>query len=246
MYKENIMLEESEKFINSSKLIVNEKEVNGIKISTIDIDNKTSKLIGKNKGKYITISFDKDNIASKIETLVEVISLSLKSEIEYLKLSTKAKVLFLGLGNKEITSDKFGYSCIEKIVVNKNTYKIYKDVLGVTNIDSFYFTKAITDITNADLVIIFDSLKAEHLERLGNTIQISSGGLTPGSAIQNNKKEISKKTLKRNVICIGVPTIINMKNIENSNIDLLITTKDIDKIVDDLSSLISISLNRIF
>lgn len=246
MFKDNIFIEESEKLINSSELTKEETESGSIKSNIIELDTKTAKTIGRNKGKYITITFDKDNLTNNIEELIELIEKSLKSMMEYLKISNKPKILFLGLGNKDITSDKFGYLCIEKIAVSNKTYKIYKDVEGLTNIKSVEFARAISDLVEADLVIVFDSLKAEHVSRLGSTIQMSSGGLYPGSAVNSKASELSKRTIKTNVISIGVPTIINMKDLEKNNPDLLVSTKDIDRIVDDLSSILSISINRLY
>ena len=246
MYKDNIFIEESEKLINSSELTKNETVNGDFKITDIELDAKMSKSIGRNKGKYITITYEKENLQNKIEDLIELINSSINSMLEYLKLTKKIKVLFIGLGNKDITSDKFGYLCIEKISVSNKTYKMYKDVEGLTNIKSVEFTRVMSELVEADLVIVFDSLKAEHLSRLGSTIQISTGGLYPGSAFSEKKSELSKRTIKTNVISIGVPTIINMKAIENNNPDLLVSTKDIDRVVDDLSSILSISINRLF
>ena len=70
--------------------------------------------------------------------------------------------------------------------------------------------------------------------------------LYPGSAISEKKCELSKKTIKSNVICVGIPTIINMKDIIEDNPDLLVSSKDIDKVVDNMSSLLSIAINRLF
>lgn len=247
MFKDNIFIEESEKLINSSEINQKEDIVNdNLRVTEIELDAKLSKELGRNKGKYITITFDKENITENIENIIALIKTSLENILKYLHLTKKSKILFIGLGNKEITSDKFGYLCIEKIGISNKTYKIYKDVEGLTNIKSVDFTKAIAGLINADLVIVFDSLKAEHIERLGSTIQISTGGLYPGSGVSDKKSELSKRTIKTNVICIGVPTIINMKSIEENNPDLLVSSKDIDRVVDDLSSILSISINRLF
>ena len=213
MYKDNIFIEESEKLINSSELTEDSTETeSGIKISKVTIDAKTSKVIDRNKGKYITITFDKENVAKIVEELLDIITNSLKELMEYLKMPKANKTLFVGLGNKDITSDKFGYLCIEKIDITNKMYKIYKNTEGVTNINSVNFTKAISELVTADLVVVFDSLTASHITRLGNTIQLSTGGLYPGSGISSKKMELSKKTIKTNVISIGIPTVINMKN----------------------------------
>lgn len=246
MFKDNIFIEESEKLINSSMLTSNDVVENNIKVSEILVDAKMAKSIGRNRGKYITISFDRDNVTNNLEKLIDFISSSFSNLIKYLKLSGKIKVLFIGLGNKDITSDKFGYLCTEKIAVGENSYKLYKNVQGITNINSVDFTRHMAQMLEVDLVIVFDSLKAEHLTRLGNTIQLSTGGIYPGSALSEKKSELSKRTIKTNVISVGVPTIINMKNIGKDNPNVIVSTKDIDRVVDDLSSVISIAVNRLF
>lgn len=246
MYKENIFIEESEKLINSSALKEENEDENGIKVSKITLDAKTAKAIEKNKGRYITITYKKENAGKIVEELINTIVKSIEDLQEYLKIPKKKKVLFVGLGNKDVTSDKFGYLTIEKIEIANKNHKIYKDTLGITNINSVEFTRALSELLDPELVVVFDSLKAEHITRLGNTIQLSTGGLYPGSALSQKKCELSKKTIKANVICIGIPTIINMKDITEENPDLLVSSKDIDKVVDNMSSLISIAINRLF
>lgn len=243
MFKDNLFMEDSEKLINTSELNAKKENINGITIEEIEISSKESKIINRNKGKYTTITFKKDIDSNILEELINIVSSSIKNMMEYLKLTPKSKVLFIGLGNKNITSDKFGYNIIEKIALSNKTFKIHKDVEGLTNIKSVDFTKSLAELLEVDLIIVFDSLKANNLERLGTTIQLSTGGLFIG---HNNKKyELSKKTVKKNIISIGVPTIINMKDIENINPDLLVSTKDIDEIVDNTSSIVSIAINRI-
>ncbi len=246
MFKDNMFLETSEKLANLSELTTKNKINDNIFISEIEIDTKLSKEINRNKGKYITISFNKNKLSKNIEKLIEVLNTSIKNTLSYLNINKKVKILFVGLGNKNISCDSLGYHIIEKIGIEENLFKIYKDVEGITNINSFNFIKSLTNIIETDLVIIFDSLKAENVSRLGSTIQISTGGLYPGSAVTNKVNEISKKTLKTNVICIGVPTIINLENINKNNPDMLVTTKDIDLLIDGISSIISMSINRIF
>lgn len=246
MYKDKIFIEDSEKLINSSLISDEKEDENGIKTSKITLNSKNAKTIGRNRGRYITITYNKETAPNVIENLISSITSSFEDLFEYLKIPKKKKVLFVGLGNKDVTSDRFGYLTIEKIEATGKIYKIYKDTLGITNINSVDFTRALSELLEPDLVIVFDSLKAEHITRLGSTIQLSTGGLYPGSAITEKKSELSKKTIKTNVICVGIPTIINMKDITLENPDLLVSTKDIDKVVDNMSSLLSIAINRLF
>lgn len=246
MFKDNLFLETSEKLANLSE-ITNKNKINeDIFISEIDIDNKLSKQINKIRGKYITISFNKNRLNKNIEKLIGVLNDSISNTLKYLGINKKSKILFVGLGNKSITCDSLGYHTIEKIGIEGSLYKIYKDVEGITNINSYEFIKSISNTLEIDLVVIFDSLKSENITRLGSTIQISTGGLYPGSAVTDKSNEISKRTIRKNVICIGVPTIINLENVNPNNPDMLVSTKDIDLVIDGLSSIISMSINRIF
>ncbi len=242
MYKDNIFMEEAEKLINSSKLGGITTTNEGFKVSEIKVDGKLGKNINRNRGLYTTITFDNSTISKNLEEFITLIKEKLESMLKFLSIKKGDKVLFVGLGNKEVTSDKLGYLTIEKIAVSNKVYKIYKDVYASTNIKSSLFIKSLVSALDARLVIIIDSLLANNIERLGNTLQLSTGGLN----ISSKKEEISKSTIKCNVISIGVPTLINLKNIKVSNPNLLVTTNEIDRIVEDLSSILSIVINRIF
>jgi len=242
MNKENIIMETSEKFINSKTTTRKNKNIT---ISEIELNKKLAEQIGKSKGKYFTIFFN--NINGLVEQLIKEIIYAINESMKYLKINKKDKILLVGLGNKDITSDSLGYFVINKIDVNDNTYKIYKNVESITNINSTSFVKNIANLLNVDLVIVIDSLSATNIERLNKTIQISTSGIKPGSAFNTISDEISKKTIKKPVIAIGVPTIINMQNIiKNKNENLILTSKNIDLDIDNISSILSIAINRIF
>ena len=229
MYKDMMFLDSSENLINSSEIQSKMKVSENISISDIELNNKEAKKIGKSKGKYITITFNKNKLSSELECLIDTICSSIKSILDYLKLSSKCSVLFVGLGNKSFACDKFGNSIIEKISLSNKSFKIYKDVLANTNIKSIDFIKCMSVLTDTDLVIVFDSLKANHISRLGSTMSV-----------------IDKSSIKKPVINIGVPTIINLKSIMNENPNLIVSTNDVDDLVSNLSSIISIAINRVF
>ena len=240
MNKDFLFLEDSDILINSSVIDNKTKITDNIEISKIDLSKEDAKKINKPKGLYTTITFNKEAVGNEIEKLLDLLKNEIKNTFDYLKVKKNKKILFVGLGNKNITLDKLGFLTIEKISVSNNTYKIYKDVEGLTNIDTINFIKSLVKDLEIDLVVLIDSLKAHSIERIGSTVQISTSGLNVGS-----KKEISKKTIKANTISIGVPTLIDMKEINDINPSLLITTMDIDDIVDNSSSIISIAINKL-
>ena len=221
MKKDVLFLEQSEG-VNTHSLEEAKKVSKEIKVSTINI---------KKNEKCITIFYEDNFIVEDlINTLMESIKLLLKD----LKINKNNKVLFIGLGNKELSVDKLGYLTIEKLSVNNNSYKIYKEINIKDNIDTISFIKAIKNLLEVDLVIIIDSLKATSEERIGKTIQLST------SIININGELLSKKTIKCPIITIGVPLTINTDKEK-----LLLTTANVDTLVDNASSIISISINRL-
>ena len=131
--------------------------------------------------------------------------------------------------------------------IDNNIYKIYKEVEGLSNINTFEFVKMLSKKLEVNLIIIIDSLSAKSIERLNKTIQISTGGIKPGSALLKTSYEISEKTMKIPVIAIGVPTIINMNKFlkEKPKEELIVTSKDIDIEIENIATMLSIVINRI-
>ena len=263
MKKQNLFLENASVLINSSKLNEILKKYNNISVSEIDIDKEKSKIIKKNIGKYITISFDNTTILFNSDELTKKVYESIQKISKYLKIEEDKKVLIVGLGNKNINADSLGYNVVSKIKSDSSSYYlVYKNVEEVTKINSYSFIKNLNKYLKPDVIIIIDSLKANNIERLNYTIQITSGGINPGSGSMNTNNEISDKTINTKVISIGVPLIIDTSSIINDTIDfldinskslkkkinneikyskydMLVCTSDIDNIVDILSYVIS-------
>lgn len=212
---------------------------------------------------YTTISFkdisDKDNYNEVLKVLTKELK-------KYLKITNKDTILVIGLGNEKSTPDSLGPKVIDHILVTRyltlfgpleegysNVCSFTPDVMGNTGIDTSDMIKSIIKNTNSTKVIIIDSLKTNHLNRLVKTIQITDQGISPGSGIQNNRKEISKETMNIDIIALGVPTVVDIKtiieNYTNKEIlpkeNLIVTPTNIDFTVERLSYLISDSINNI-
>lgn len=118
--------------------------------------------------------------------------------------------------------------------------------MGNTGIETSKIIKSLIKEIKATKVIIVDSLKTNNMNRLGKTIQITDQGIFPGSGINNNRKEISKKTVGCDVIAIGIPTVLDIKSLvseidENEN--YIVTPTNIDFLILKLSLLLSNGLN---
>ena len=240
-----------------------EESVEGCRILRIDItSDSAAEKIGKPKGRYITINFGDIN-PEDFEKTADCISLEISALIP------KGTALVACLGNRNITPDAIGPMASEKIIATRHISDelpelkefsslrrvsvITMGVLGQTGIESAEIVKAVSKDINPDFVIVIDALACSDTERLCKTIQISTTGISPGSGVGNNRKELSEKALGIPVIALGVPTVVDMhtiaENLTNSPMNeekpnMMVTPRDIDKLVERASRLIAFSLNK--
>lgn len=234
-------------------------------ISIISIAIKTKKMeekLQKPIGNYITLQHREILEPQNLENAENILVEQLEKFIE-----NKKNILFVGLGNKAITSDSLGPLVADRIVVTRQFDAEIKEIFGFkemkivsaispgvfgkTGMEATEIVKACCCVVKPELVVAVDSLAAGSVLRLGSTIQIADTGICPGSGVQNKRKELSKNVLGVPVLAIGVPTVVDMKNIqnkkkENSKELMILTPKNIDQIVKRSAKLIANALNRTF
>lgn len=206
-------------------------------------DEEGEKAIGKPIGRYITVevpsfSSDFELLDGRLDMLVtEIRSLIPKS----------GAVLTVGLGNRDLTADALGPEFAEGIFVTRHignelasamgfenlrpVASIAPGVLGQTGMEAFEIIESITEKIKPSCIIIADALAALDISRLGNTVQLSDTGISPGSGVGNRRKEISSKTLGIPVIAIGVPTVISAFTVAKNLLDDLSYSIDISDAV---------------
>ena len=280
---------------------IQEKNYENCTVNIVDIlDDEGSEIMGKGKGRYITIEsnlmkYDDD------ESREEVIEY-LKNELIEIFGDDKTKTtLVIGLGNWNITSDALGPKSVEKTLVTRHIFKNYnKDydddftevsalspgVMGITGLETSETVKSIVDTIKPSRVVAIDALASRKMERVNKTIQISTAGISPGGGVGNKRKTLNKEYLGVDVIAIGVPTVVdaatlsidvldvaidnlmeqtkegeafyNMlkslkeeekyhlikESLEPYDKNLVVTPKDIDETIENLSIIISEGLNR--
>ena len=241
------------------------------RIERIIIDSKKSKKYNKSSGEYISILFNDVTDSDSKNKLIKDLSKELKYLLNRKKLLNKS-VLVVGLGNSYSTPDSLGPKVIKNIISTRhisllssldNNYsivsKISPGVFADTGIESFDIIKSITRTIKPDYIIVIDSLSSKSLNKVNKVIQITDSGIDPGSGVGNHRKEISKKTLKIPIIAIGVPTVVNLhtivkdtleeyeleKILDNKSNDYMVTPKEIDFVIDQLSYVISKSINNV-
>ncbi len=217
-------------------------EKDGIKTDRVKILNEDGeKALNKPIGNYVTIETEAfvNNETEKFDEISSVISTEIKS---MLSVYPESHVLVAGLGNRFITPDSIGPKTVSSVLVTRHIKEFMpKDiqndlrpvsavapgVLGLTGIETAEIIKGIAERVRPDAVIVIDALASRSLKRLGSAIQIADTGISPGSGVGNNRKEISKNTLGIPVIAIGVPMVVDARTLAMDVVEE--TIKNIDE-----------------
>ncbi|MGN1089011.1 MAG: GPR endopeptidase [Huintestinicola sp.] len=236
-------------------------------ITEIIVDDIMAGLkIGKDRGRYITI--ETDRLSAHPEDFEEQSS-DIANELSAL-IPDKDNILIAGLGNPSITPDALGPKTASRIIATRHlaSENVGKElsslslssvsvlsagVMGQTGIESSEMVSAICSKINPSCIIAIDALACTDISRLGTTIQITDSGISPGSGVQNRRKELSRGTLGIPVIAIGVPTVVDMHSIVYSITgtapdkhlpNMMVCPRDIDKMIDRTSHLLAYAINR--
>ncbi|MGN0643222.1 MAG: GPR endopeptidase [Huintestinicola sp.] len=222
--------------------------------------------IGKSKGRYITV--ETDRLSAHPEDFAEQ-SGNIADEIAPLVGNAK-NVMFVGLGNDSITPDTLGPLTAKRIIATRHVAGmnagpefakmelrsvavLSAGVMGQTGIESSELVSAVADSADIDCIIAVDALACSDITRLGTTIQITDSGISPGSGVQNRRKELSRSSLGIPVIAIGIPTVVDMhtivRNITGNDPDkhmpnMMVTPRDIDKMIERSAHLLAFSINK--
>lgn len=154
-----------------------------------------------------------------------------------------------------------------------NVSAIAPGVLGITGIETGEIIEGIVERMKPTLIICIDSLASQSIDRIRTTIQIADTGIAPGAGIGNKRKAIDRETMGVPVLAVGVPLVVyastiaqelagaaldkatadaalkermerlmsSMSDIEGA--DMIVTPKEIDKVVEDLARIIADGLN---
>lgn len=238
--------------------VIVEEESN---ITTVTVLNEAgAKMIGKPVGKYITLKInsfvnDTDIFDGRLEAFAKVLNSVLPKKI--------SSVLVVGLGNSNITADSLGPKTNNYVLSTRHIMQdleqssdfsnlfsvasISTGVLGETGIETAEIIKGVVSQISPSCVIVIDALAASSTDRLGNTIQFSDNGISPGSGVGNHRHEISRKSMGVPVIAIGIPTVVNTSLISGNKSDnAFVTPREIDRITEQGAKLIGMGINVCF
>jgi spore protease len=220
-------------------VIVKERDVQGIKVSYVEITDQGAKILGKKKGKYLTLETQgiRQHDTELQEVVEEVFAKEFANFITQLGIKDDASCLVVGLGNWNVTPDALGPMTIENLLITKHLFDLQPEnvadgfrsvsaispgVMGITGIETSDIIHGVIEKTKPDFVVAIDALAARSIQRVNSTIQISDTGIHPGSGVGNKRKELSQETLGIPVIAIGIPTVVDAVSITSDTIDFIL------------------------
>lgn len=221
------------------------------------INDNGAKSLNKPIGTYITLSYeefitDADLFDGRLNGFTNALKSILPKNLE--------SVLVAGLGNSDITADSLGPKTNDYILATRHIANDLKQilniesvvpvatistgVLGETGIETAEIIMGLVEQVKPSCVIVVDALAASSTDRLGTTIQLSNGGISPGSGVGNHRFEISKKVLGVPVLAIGIPTVVCTSIISGNETDTaFVTPREIDRITQQGAKLIGMGIN---
>lgn len=135
-------------------------------------------------------------------------------------------------------------------------------VLGTTGVESAEAVRGLVEQVQPALVIAVDALASRRCERVCATVQLSDTGIIPGSGVGNHRSALNRETLGVPVFAVGIPTVVDAATLaadllEESGVetidpdklrrggeqDLMVTPRDIDQQVRDLSKVVGYGIN---
>ena len=242
----------------------------GIPVSTVQVlDQAGERALGKPRGRYVTLTLE--GLASRAEDIFSRSVHAVAAELTQLMadLPQNGLVLVAGLGNRAITPDAIGPKVRQHTLVTRHLVRqmpehfgalrpvasVAAEVLGETGVESGELVRAVCEKLGPACVVAVDALASRSLKRLCRTVQLADTGITPGSGVGNHRMGLTRESLGVPVIAVGVPTVVDgatlaadllgtddLPNLEGDS-SLLVTPKDIDSQVSDLSKVVGYGLS---
>lgn len=228
--------------------------------------------IGKPQGRYLTLELDalirreEDAFPRACKALSTLLR-------ELLPHPNDGPVLIAGLGNRMITPDAIGPQTADHVIATRHLVaqspEVFADwrpvsalapgVLGQTGVETGEVICGVLDRVRPAAVIAVDALAAGRLSRLLRTVQLADTGITPGAGAGNARAALNEETLGVPVIAVGVPTVVDgatlaheissqlgqpaCEALDDLSQPVMITTRDIDREVADISRMIGYAVN---
>lgn len=239
-------------------IIAREETLYGLPVVAVEIISDIgAKALGKPQGKYYTLT-----LPPRFERGAPDFSAAARAVGALIRRCAPSGVtdcLIAALGNPDITPDALGSLAAESVLVTRHlkrhavpgfdalssTALCRTGVLGTTGVESAAQLRALTREVTPELIIAVDALAGCEVEGLCRTVQISSGGIAPGSGVENDREVLSRKSLGVPVVAVGMPTVIDAAAFapDEGLRGMFVTPRDIDALVRAAGRVIGYGIN---
>lgn len=233
------------------------------------LNEEGERALGKPRGSYVTLTLE--GVARREDGIFSRASRAIADELTGLMehVPQNGLTLVVGLGNRAITPDAVGPRVHGHTLVTRHLVEqmpehfghmrpvasLAAEVLGNTGVESGEVVRAICEKIRPACVVAVDALASRSLDRLCRTVQLADTGIIPGSGVGNHRFGLNQDTLGVPVIAVGVPTVVDGATLAadllgsdelpdlGAGRDMLVTPKDIDSQVADLSKIIGYGIS---
>lgn len=265
--------ESAEKTTRLSGVKAAKTKLEGYPLTRVDIlDGRGAEALGKPQGSYLTIDLTTfwQRKADFFERAVRAVGSQLK---ELLPAEGPALVIGLGnaamtpdavgpLAVDNILITRHLISAMPKQFAGFRPVAVFRTgVLGTTGVESAEAVRGLVAEVQPSLVIAIDALASRRVGRVCATVQLSDTGIIPGSGVGNHRSALNRETLGVPVFAIGIPTVVDAatlaadlleesgitefdeKQLRHGKQNLMVTPRDIDQQVRDLSKVVGYGIN---
>ena len=234
-----------------------------------EMDGCTETRITEDGKSYITLEVQ--SISDHIDANDSLLNL-LTGNLSGL-LPKEGPVLVAGLGNRAVTPDALGPLTADRVLATRHirgelarvtgldglrpVSVSSPGVLGCTGMEAFEVLSALVRTLKPAAVVAVDALAARSPSRLGCTVQLCSGGISPGAGVGNSRPRIDEETLGVPVISLGIPTVVdasafvcglsgagNPAPAQPRSAPMMVTPREIDLIIRRGAHLLAMGINR--
>ena len=265
--------ESAEKTTRLSGVKATKQRAEGYPVTRVDIlDERGEKALGKPRGTYRTIDLTAfwQRKSDFFERAVRAVGGQLK---ELLPGEGTVLVIGLGngamtpdavgpLAADNVLVTRHLIAAMPKHFAGFRPVAVFRTgVLGTTGVESAETVRGLVAEVQPALVIAVDALASRRVGRVCTTVQLSDTGISPGSGVGNHRSALNQETLGVPVFAIGVPTVVDSATLaadlleesgirdydgealQKSRQNLMVTPRDIDQQVRDLSKVVGYGIN---
>ena len=243
-----------------------EDTVRGLSLTRVRIETEQgTRALGKPVGTYLTLDLpalprDREEVLTTAEAVADLVR-----EL----IPATGPALAVGLGNRRMTPDALGPRTAEGMLVTRHLTDLLPraglrpvsalspGVTGTTGMESGELIAAAAETLAPACIVAVDALAARRQERVCRTIQLSDGGIVPGSGVGNARMALDRTTLGVPVIAVGVPTVVEAATLcldlldgdfdpsvfRQEGAEWFVTPRNIDQEIETLSRVLSLGLS---